>query len=170
MAAKRRKRVYVPPIGVKLGGRKEGESAWQYYAYLCRLMRTWIPYAAEPETMGWQDPRESMHKERLEKMDVEENFAGEALEAFSTLMETWAFPESSAEATFLIGARLEWAEQACLCLDKWTAGKNSTWLFPPKNLENLKAVLLWLVSDFYQNFPVFPKKWWDGSSFERYYE
>lgn len=170
MAAKRRKRIYVPPTGEKLGAQHEGESNWCYYAYLCGLMRTWIPYADEPETMGWNDPGESMHKERLEKLDVEERYSAEALAAFSTLMDTWAFPESSAQATFLIRARLEWAEQVCLCLDKMPVCESSIWLFPPKNLVTLKDALRWLVSDFYQKFPVFPKKWWDGSSFERYYE
>jgi hypothetical protein len=170
MAAKRRKKVYVPPTGRKPGVQNEGESDWRYYAYLCESMRTWIPYADEPETMGWHDPQESISKERMEKRHVEESYCSEALEAFATLLDTWRFPETSDQAAYLIRARLEWAEATCLCLDKMPLSKNSTWLFPPRNLETLKDVLRWLVADFYDKFPVFPKKWWDGSSFERYYE
>lgn len=169
MAARRKKREYVPPIGDARGLRKEGESVWQYYAYLCSWIRTWIPYADEPETMGWHDPQESMRKERWEKLEVEECYSGEALAAFSTLLDTMKFPECSAQAVFLIRARMEWAEQTCLALDAWKACKGSTWLFPPKSLETQKDLLLWLASDFYEKFPGFPRKWWDGSSFERYY-
>jgi hypothetical protein len=120
--------------------------------------------------MGWDDPRESMQKERWEKLNVEESYSAEALQALSTLAYTMKFPECSGQAVFLIRARLEWAESVCLSLEKWKGGDGSSWLFPPMFQNEVWDALLWLVSDCYDSFPVFPRKWWDGSSFERYYE
>lgn len=167
--ARKKKRVYVAPVGVDLYKENEGETEWHYLAYCCKTLRTWIPYAPEPETMGWSDPSESIRKERLEKLEIEQDYSGEARDAFAELLSTWKWPETSKQAAFLMGERLLWAERMCNLLDGVPLSGGCVFLLPPESL-SLRDKLIFLTGGFYDAIGAVPVKWWDSCSFQSYYE
>ncbi len=100
-----------------------------------------------------------------EKLAVEQEYSGEALRAFEELLSSEQWPATSEQAAFLLRERLRWAAAVCDLLDKTPRSVGCLTLRLPDNC-CLKDKLIFLTGDFYDAISCFPKKWWDGSSFE----
>jgi len=112
MAKKRKK--YVAPIGRQLPEEPSTPGRgdlWLWMGQCIEALTSWVPDEDEPETMGWSDPEESIRKERWEKIGVEEEFSPEAHRAFQHLREEGLWPDTSAQACFVMRSRMDWAVQ-----------------------------------------------------------
>jgi hypothetical protein len=168
--AAKKKRPYQPPVGLPVPARPKDPTPpdhWLWLADCCEALATWVPYADEPETMGWSDPSESIRKERFEKQGVEEEHAADVRAAFEGFLELKHWPECSPEVCFLMRARCAWGAQLARGISGLPAqGPNHAFASPP---HGVRDALRWLIFDIYDSWRGFPRKWWDGSSFEGYY-
>lgn len=130
-------------------------------------LQTWVPVAGEPETMYWPDPGEAIAKERAEKLAIEEEFSGEAHTAFERLREEGLWPDMSAQACFVMRERMDWAIQMTSQFSLLARSAGCGALKP--NSKDVYEVCEWIAFELYDTRFSWPKKWWDGSSFEGYY-
>lgn len=168
--AKKRK-TYVPPVGRQLPAAPTNLGkcdAWEWAGESIAALMSWIPLEHEPDTMTWSDPHEAMRKERWEKIAVEEEFSGEARIGFEHLREEGFWPDTSAQACFVMRSRMEWAIQMAnqFALLARSAGCGAVKPASGKAFD----VCEWLSFDLYDTNFRWPKKWWDSSSFEQYYD
>jgi hypothetical protein len=108
---KRRKK-YVAPIGRQLPAAPTNPGRgdlWEWIGECIGALMSWVPLEHEPDTLTWSDPHESIMKERWEKLAVEEEFSGEARTGFEHLREEGFWPDTSAQACFMMRSRMEWA-------------------------------------------------------------
>lgn len=129
---------------------------------------SWVPHGDEPETMTWNDPFEARHKERAEKLAVEQEFSPEAHRGFLELREKGLWPDTSGQACWVMNRRVEWAIHLTSLLASLQATAGCGELTPAK--KNPFDVCEWLAFEVYDSKISFPRKWWDGSSFEDYYD
>lgn len=166
--ARKRKGPYVPPVGQPLPIRSEaGEAQWEWLEECLRRLQTWIPLEHEPETLGWHDPLEAIHKERAEKLQVEREHEPAARAAFEELLGRMEWPEASPEAAFVMRARLEWAASVVAVL-RGLQGPSGSMLPLPRSLRG-KDLIRWLCFELYDSPPCWPRQWWNTSSFEEHY-
>ena len=169
--AKRPKKPYVPPVGRPLPpppATREKSEMWPWIRECLLALESWIPLEHDPETMCWHDPRESMSKERWEKISVEEEFSPEARTAFEVLLAEGLWPDTSAQACFVMRARLEWAASLAKQLSLLAATSEGVDIRPKSGHPH--EIARWLAFEVYDSRISWPKKWWDGSSFENYYD
>jgi len=169
MAKKRKK--YVAPIGRQLPERPKTAGhgdLWEWTGECIAALASWVPLEHEPDTMTWSDPNEAMQKERWEKIAVEEEYSGEARTGFQHLRVEGLWPDTSEQACFVMRSRMEWAIQLAnqFSLLARSAGCGSLKPVPGDTFD----VCEWLSFDLYDTKFSWPKKWWDSSSFERYYD
>lgn len=111
--ARLRKTKYTPPVGDAIDDlpTSEDECLWLWLSCFCKSLKTWIPLAYEPETMGWDDARESLDKESAEKIQLEKRNVDEVKSALKILVAEWQWPDCSEEISFLATERLDWASR-----------------------------------------------------------
>jgi len=167
---RKKKPPYVAPVGhpiPRIVAGLSSEEKWNWIAACCDALATWIPYADEPDTMTWSDPGESIRKERMEKIQVEEDFSGETEDSFDHLLENTVWPESSEQAAFLVRERLEWAAKTARALAAAPHCADGPVFVTPATKG--RVIIRWLAMELYDSGVSFPKKWWNSSTFENYY-
>lgn len=165
------KHQYVAPVGDKLPDRPAVNATtselWTWLSKYCNALDTWIPFGAEPETMSWDDPMESVHNERDTKFSIEKENNAEVRAAFDELLKSKKWPETTEEVSWLACERLKWAAQFAnmmASLSK-TAPKSGI----PLPCDTTQDWIIWMVFTCYDLNPHWPRKWWNSSSFERWH-
>jgi len=169
MAKKRKK--YIAPIGRQLpvAPKTPGYGdLWRWAGECIAALESWVPFAPEPDTMTWNDPHEAMQKERWEKLSVEEEFSGEAHTGFEHLREKGSWPDTSEQACFVMRERMDWAIQLAKQFEL-LARSGGCGALKPKPGDEFDFCE-WLAFELYDTKFSWPKKWWDSSSFENYYD
>lgn len=167
----RKRKIYKAPVGRQVPpppASRDRVEIWEWIQECLLALESWVPCEDEPETLRWNDPHESISKERGEKRAIEAEFSGEARTGFEALLETGLWPDTSAQACFVMRARLEWAASLANQLSRLAATSEGGELRPKTG--NALEIARWLAFEVYDAGISWPEKWWDGSSFERYYD